>query len=233
MFSYSEMELKVLKNFASINNNMLVKSNRFEIVNAPKKSIVGLYNLSEAKDHDPFAIYNLSEFITVIEKSGANAQLEVKDKYVEIVNVELGTKVKYAKAPLEFVPEVKDPTDKFVLENHELEFTLSSEKLNTIFSISSLLKAQKLFMETTEAGDIRLICSGETMEEFSNPLYIPISKSEYKKSELDKDMLLYIRIPELMVIAGEYDVEVCKKGITHWKNKNNGIEYFIGCKIQD
>jgi len=228
LFAYKDTELKVLKNFAAINPNMIVLPDKFAVVNGMKKSVVGYYAFEETYDYEPYGIFDLDEFLTTIS-SMTEYKLNVcaDDNYVEIHDVRNGLKAVYNTSPLDMLPEVKDLTSKFSKTHIDLEFVFTAEKLAILRKVTSVLKLERIYLESIDDG-IRILAANKSLKNMTNPTELMLTGEHVVKNELGENVILYINLDELHLLEGDYQVKVSSKGISHWYNEFLKIDYFIG-----
>ena len=88
----SKETLSVLKNFATINGNILIKTgNRLSTISA-QKNVMASTTVSENFDSD-FGIYDLNEFLGVYSLFADDPELAFDEKFVTVANGK--SKVKY------------------------------------------------------------------------------------------------------------------------------------------
>jgi len=225
-FTYTETELRILKNFSGINKNIKIDPDTFSVVNAPKKSVVGFYNLETKKDHDSYSVYDLGQYLEVINSCHPDYSLSVTEKSIDVKNNVLGSTTKYNQVASKYVPEVKSPAKKFASVTPELKFKLSEEKLKSIRKISGLLGHTKIYFESADVG-IRITCGGDDLLTTENPHTFVLNETEFDVNNLGSD-IVFLVIEEMLVFEGEYNVAITSKGISHWENTSLPLEYFIG-----
>ncbi len=227
-FTYTEEELKVLKNFAEINPNMIIYPDRFAIVNGSHKSVVGLYQFKEPYDYKPYGIYNLKEFLN---GSGqfTNVQFEIHDTFIAIKDSANGLTTKYGSTDIDLIQAAQNPTKKFNEVECQLEFNLPTEKMVLIKKVMQIYSSKRIYFESVDKDTIRLITAGTDLKTSVNPTEIIIKGEDVTTSNLPEDVILYIKAEEFNLMEGDYKVKVSTKGITQWKNSLiDSLTYYIG-----
>jgi hypothetical protein len=229
-FSYSDTEKKVLKNFQAINPNMVLFKDHLEVVNPRSQSCVGWYDFDKTKDHADFGLYDVGQLISVIE-TGSDHQLEVVND--DWVNVEVnGGSQKIFLTDFNDIGKLDDvvagPDIHTNFEGVEtsLEFSLSSDRVQTLQKLINIFKQEKIFLRVND-GKIDLMAVKEDLQS-ENPTTITIPEEQVLKADLDESKSLFVRVADLQLLEGEYKVRISSEGISHWENVLYGVSYYIG-----
>lgn len=227
-FSFEENQLKVLSNFASINPQMLVESDKFTVMNG-SKSVVANYPFSTKLDFPSFGLYDASDFLAIINAM-KNSQIEVKDKSLNITSG--SDKLTYFTTAAELVPKVPDTDKVFQNLDYDLDFSLSADRLAVCLKMASLLKAAFIFFET-DGKRIR-ITIGNELESSSNNYEVYVEDG-IKKNQLVE--AVRIALADFKILPGEYQVGIARKEVkgnnkyfSKWSNLN-GVTYFIATEV--
>ena len=131
----SKETLSVLKNFATINGNILIKTgNRLSTISA-QKNVMASTTVSENFDSD-FGIYDLNEFLGVYSLFADDPELAFDEKFVTVANGK--SKVKYFAAD----PSVlASPTKDALPVDEDIKFDLSRSAYDMIMKTSSVLRS--------------------------------------------------------------------------------------------
>ena len=125
-FQFSTKELEILKNFASINQSMIVEQTAFKVKNN-SNSVLGFYTYDKPYEFEDFGLYETNEFLTIISALGS-PDIEVSEKFLSISNGK--DKVKYFTTAQNLLPKVPNVSKKFESVECDLVFSLSADKLN-------------------------------------------------------------------------------------------------------
>lgn len=228
-FQYNEDELRVLKNFATINPNIIIYPNRFVSINGPKASLVGVYDFEKSYKHEPYGIFDLNEFLSLLSQF-KDFWLEVHDKYILVGDDNSSTKVKYNLTPVDLIKSV--PVDKLEFNwseiDKEIEFTFTAENLNTLKKIRSVLASERLFLQSKpDDACIVVTAADKILEDSTNPLTIKVQAEHIKTNDLGDD-ILYLNAEELKILPGDYEVGASVKGLSFWSNQTFNVRYYIG-----
>lgn len=221
--NFTDSELAVLKNFASINPSMVIHKDRLEVINNSKSTLAS-FTFDKEYDFEEFGIYVVPDFLQAI---GAfkNPDLDVKSDHVLIKDG--NQKIKFFTTPTNIIPKFQDLGPKFKKLTPELDFDLPGDKLAMIFKTASILKADFLFFESTDDGEVRITITND-LKSSANSFEVVI-RENVRTSDLS-GMVIKMSVGELKLVPGDYKVQVSTKQISRWESYN-GIDYFIGCKL--
>lgn len=230
-FQYTAEELKVLGNFSTINENMIVLPDKFAVINGAKKSVVGYYKFDKKYEYEPYGIFNLPEFLTLVKINGDEYELAVYDKYVEVFYPSSNSGTKYNLTPHELLPQVGEISEKFNKLNIELDFDLPAENIATLKKVANILGLERIYIQSVPDQDAVLLTAAKKhLEKAENPHVVTITdkKTNVRKNGLDVDTVLYVNVEELKILEGDYRVKISSRGISHWENQFLNVEYYIG-----
>lgn len=217
-FMFSTSELKILGNFGSINQSIVINPDKIEVINVGS-SVIAKYPYDTPYNFDSFGIYEISDFLGILNVLN-KPNIEVKDSYLNIIGSN-NDKVRYFTTAKELIPKVPSIEEKFNKMNCELQFALPADKLAYIMKMASILKSKFIFFET-ENDRIR-ITVGDDLDSSANnyELYV---EDGITNNVLDKPVK--ISIEDFKILAGEYEIKISKK-ISRWTNLNNVVYYIF------
>lgn len=218
---FTETELLILKNFASINNSQIIHPDGFKVRNNAK-SVVAYYDFANPYAFEAFGIYEIGELLSVLQAI-KDPTLTVKEKFIVLQSE--SEQIKYFTSPLEVIPDVPDVTKKFAELECEIKFDLPADKLAMIFKMANVLKAKFVFVES-DKKDVRLVVANQL--ESSNNLY-EVQLKGVTSNVIPKGEGFKIPLIDMSLLPGDYTVELSTKNISKWEN-HNGVAYYIGCK---
>tara|TARA_B100000900_G_scaffold343246_1_gene306897 strand:- start:229 stop:903 length:675 start_codon:yes stop_codon:yes gene_type:complete len=210
-----ESTLSVLKNYAAINPNIVVqKGNKIKTM-TEARNVLSSATLEEEFPQE-FGIYDLNEFLGVIGLVG-EPRLTFENEYVTITDSSNRSRVKYFFSDPEMLTT---PTRDVQTPPIDVSFVLDNDTLNRIKKASSTLGHTE-FSITGKDGVLTLAVI-DSKNTTSNAFSIDIS------GEFTEDNFNFIfDIKNLKMIPGDYQVGLSSKLISHFVNKNTGIEYWI------
>jgi len=205
----------ILKNFSEINTNILIKPGSELNTISTMRNIFAKATITETFDNE-FGIYDLNEFLSVVS-SLDKPQLTLQDKYMTISTEGSKSKAKYFYSdPSVIVSPTKDVN----MPESDINFTLSESNLNQLQKMAAILKAPDLALIGEKGGDVVLkVC--DKKNDTSNKFDIVVGENA------SASYTFYFKVENLKMMAGDYDVAVSQKSISHFKNTKLPIEYWI------
>ena len=205
----SEQTVSLLKNFASINQNLQFKSgNRLSTISAQKNILVNA-EIPETFPSD-FAIYDLNKMLGVMNLF-PDPEMEIGDKTMKI-----GGKVDYMFADPTMI--VSPPEKELTFPEAEIKFTLTNDEFNQTIKAATLLGLPHICVEGKD-GKINLVATD-----------VHNSSSDEYRSELGETGMVFnmvFKIENLKLYAGDCDVELTSKGISKFSHTSSNLQYFI------
>ena len=207
----SNETVSVLKNFSTINQNLVIKSGSTITTMSAMKNIVAKADVKEEFPQD-FAIYDLNEFLSVITFF-ENPELQFEDSFVVVTEEGSRTRAKYFFSDPSVVTT---PTKPITMPECEVKLNLSSDILDRITRGASIIGAPDLALEsgTLKATDKK----NETANDFQMDIEVESDSNDYK---------FWFKVENLKLIPDSYDVQISSKSISHFKNSKGDVEYFI------
>jgi len=205
----------ILKNFSEINTNILIKPGSELNTISTMRNIFAKATITETFDSE-FGIYDLNEFLSVVS-SLDKPQLTLQDKYMTISTEGSKSKAKYFYSdPSVIVSPTKDVN----MPESDINFTLSESNLAQLQKMAAILKAPDLALIGEKGGDVVLkVC--DKKNDTSNKFDIVVGENA------SSSYTFYFKVENLKMMAGDYDVAVSQKSISHFKNTKLPIEYWI------
>jgi hypothetical protein len=212
----SQDTVQILKNFSSINSNILIRKGNKLRTWTVSKTILGEATVTEDFPHE-VAIYDLNQFLNCLSLV-PGAELELSGDSIVISD---GTNsIVYRCA----VPSsISTPPDKSItLPSQDVCVVLTEDNLETVKKAASVL----------QIPDVSLVGDGErvylTVRDKSNS-----GSNSYKidVGEADAVFQLNLKVENLKLLPGDYDVVVSasspEKTIGHFTNHAKAVEYYI------
>ena len=203
--------ISVLKNFSTINANLMVKAGSSLSTMSAMKNIVAKADVSE-KFLSDFAIYDLNEFLSALSLFG-KPDLEFNDDFVIITEEGTSKSLKYWFSDPSVVTT---PSKEISMPSTELTFNLSSDTLNEITKAAAVIGVPDMAL----AGGKLMVTDkkNSTANAYETSLDVGSVDAEYK---------FWFKVENLKVMPGAYDVEVSSKKISHFTNTKLGVQYWI------
>ena len=203
--------ISVLKNFSTINANLMVKAGSSLSTMSAMKNIVAKADVTEEFPSD-FAIYDLNEFLSALSLFG-KPDLEFNDDFVIITEEGTSKSLKYWFSDPSVVTT---PSKEISMPSTELTFNLSSDTLNEITKAAAVIGAPD--MALTDGKLMVTDKKNSTANAFETSLDV---------GDVDAEYQFWFKVENLKVMPGAYDVEVSSKKISHFTNTKLGVQYWI------
>ena len=207
----SNETVSVLKNFSTINQNLVIKGGNKIATMSAMKNIVAKAEVLEEFPQE-FAIYDLNEFLSAISLF-SKPELEFENDFVMITEEGTSTSLKYWYSDPSVVTT---PTKDITMPECEVKFNLSSDTLSTIQKAAAVIGAPDMALES---GSLKVTDKkNATANNYALDLDVASQSDNYK---------FWFKVENLKLIQGSYDVQVSSKNISHFKNSAGNVEYFI------
>ena len=211
----NENAMQVLKNFATINPNIVIEQGNVIRTLSEGKNIFGKAQV----DLDfpvKFGIYDLNEFLNVLGLVDEHS-LTFNDKNV-VINDNIGlSKVKYFFTDTDYLTTSNKD---IAMPSTEVKFNLTNDTLNKLKRAASALGHDVVSIRPNN-GAISLTVFDKD-NPTSNSFTIDVDGS-YEGSDFD----FIITISNLKLIPKDYQVEISSKLISHFINKESNVEYWV------
>ena len=210
----SDSTLSILRNFAGINNSILVKKgNRLRTISVAK-NILAEANLNEEFPSD-FALYDLNQFLNVNNSLFRNPELDFTDNgYVVISEGKSKQTFFFADPNVIVTPPDKDIT----LPTEDVCFELSTEQLDKLLKAAAINQLPD-FSAIGKDGKVTLVV-GDKKNDTSNNFNIVVGETESEFS-------FNFKVENIKILPGTYDVVVSQKLLSRFTSKNHDLTYYI------
>ena len=207
----SNQTINVLKNFSTINQNLVIKEGSDIATMSAMKNIVAKAKVEESFTKE-FAIYDLNEFLSALSLFGT-PDLDFQNDFVVITEEGSSKSLKYWYSDPSVVTT---PNKDITMPSNEVKFDFSSDTLAEITRAASVIGAPDMVLEN---GKLRVTDKkNTTANDYATELDVPESDVDYK---------FWFKVENLKLLPGSYSVEVSSKNISKFTNNNVDIEYFI------
>ena len=210
----------VLKNFSTINQNLLVKSGNVINTMSAMKNIVAKATIPDSFANE-FAIYDLNEFLSAMSLF-KSPTLDFGDQSVRLNEEGGGSSLKYFFSDPSVVTT---PKTEITMPSVDVEFTFTQDTFSAIQKASAVLGVPDVVLKGTTGGDIELTVT-DRKNETSNDFSIKVGDNS------PTDFTYFFKVENLKLLGGDYKVKVSDKGISHFAHVNKQIEYFIALEAK-
>jgi len=206
---------EVLKNFSSINQNLMVNGGNVIGTMSAMKNIVAKATIPDTFQNE-FAIYDLNEFLSALSLF-KKPSLNFSEKSVKLDEEGGGSSLNYFFSDPSIVTSPK--TD-ITMPSVDVEFTFTQDTFNQIMKASAVLGTPDVEVKGTIGGDINLVVT-DRKNDTSNDFSMKVGENS------SSTFSHFFKVENLKLLNGDYKVQVSNKGISHFKNVSKDIEYFI------
>ena len=207
--------LSVLKNYASINPNIVIQEGNTIKTMTEARNVLSSATLDESFPQE-FGIYDLNEFLGVINLVG-EPRLAFEQDYVVITDSSNRSRIKYFFSDPEMLTS---PSKDVKMPSADVTFNLDQDTLNRIKRAASTLGHSELSI--TGKDGVLSLSVVDSQNATSNAFSIDVS------GEFVGDNFNFIfNIANLKMIPGDYEVGISSKLISHFVNREVGIQYWI------
>jgi hypothetical protein len=215
----SNETLTVLKNFSSINQGIQFKQGTKLTTVSAGKTVLAQANLKDVFPQD-FCVYDLNQFLSV-HSLHKDSDLSFDDSNVIFKSGRSSTK--YRKTAKEMI--VTPPEKEITLPSVDVSFTLSEEDYNNIMKVSSVLSSPHIAVESD--GDAVQLVAFDAQDNSAHTNSIQVGEGNGKKYKI------VFKTENIKMIPGSYAVEISFKGIGHFKNTKDDIQYWIAFEAKE
>ena len=212
----SDHTVEVLKNFATINQNLVIKEGNELTTMSAMKNIVAKAKVEESFEKE-VAIYDLNEFLASISLF-TSPILDFNEGFVTIKeenNPKNSLKYFYSDPSV-----VTSPNKTITMPSKEVSFKLNGENLNKLKRAAGVIQAPDLVLEKKNT-DVFLTVKdkkNDTANTFSIDVDTVADGSDFK---------FYFKVENLKLMDGDYEVDISSKNISHLASSNKDVEYWV------
>jgi hypothetical protein len=213
----SNETLGVLKNFGAINQGiMFKKGNKLKTVSS-HKNILAEVTIKEDIPAD-FGVYDLNNFLSVVSLHKDDTSFEFDEKHVLIIGNKGRSKIKYRFCEPTMI--VLPPEKQVSMPEPEIQFELRSEDFDFIMRVASVLSSPQIAVES-DGEKISMVTLDITNDSAHT------ESLEIGEGNGNKYRMVFKTENFSKIMPGNYEVMISSKGISHFKNKNFVLQYWI------
>ena len=209
----SDQTLNILKNFAGINNSILVKQGTQLRTISVAKNILAEASIDEDFPRD-FAVYDLNQFLNGLSLHQDPDLDFTPESYISIKEGKRRVKYFYADPAVIVSPPEKEIT----LPSDDVHFQLESSSLEKLLKAAAVYQLPDL-SAVGEAGVVKLVVR-DKKNDTSNEFAVVVG-------ETDKEFSFNFKVENIKILPGTYDVIVSQKLLSRFASKNHDLTYYI------
>jgi len=209
----SEKTLTVLKNFAGINNSILVKQGTQLRTMSVAKNILGEAQIEEDFPRD-FAIYDLNQFLNGLGLyQDPDLDFEA-DNYVVIREDQWDVKYFFSDPQV-----ICSPPDKAItLPSEDISFKLETAVLEKLVKQAAVYQLPDL-SAIGRNGNIELVVRDKKNDTSNIPRIVV--------GQTDKEFTFNFKMENIKIIPGSYNVSISSKLLSEFSNSKYDMKYYI------
>ena len=216
----SNETVSVLKNFSTINQNLVIKKGSNISTMSAMKNIIASAEVKESFPVD-FAIYDLNEFLAALSLF-EKPDLDFHEDFV--VMTENGSTGKFLKYWYSDPSVVTSPTKEITMPECEVSFTLENNMLVNVQKAAAVIGAPDMALEAMSSG-VALLKVTDKKNSTANDYAVQVKVNNDDGKDLPYKF--WFKVENLRLLSGSYGVEVSSKNISRFVNENVKIQYWI------
>jgi|TARA_Y100000004_G_C8955666_1_gene430674 hypothetical protein len=210
----SKQTLDLLKNFASINSNILVKPGDTIKTISPVKNIMAVATVPETFDTE-FGIWDLNKFLGTVSLFDSPS-FEFGERSVTISGSG-GSSVNYYYSEPRLLTV---PTKDIVMPDPVVSFNLTQDALNEINRASSVMQLPDLVVRSE--GTTIVMVALDRQDDTTNSYSV-----ELGELSVESDFEFVFRVENLKLLPGDYRVDVTDKVVSQFTHTQLDLKYWI------
>lgn len=208
----SKETIQVLKNFSSINSNLLIKEGNVLSTISVHKNVMAEATLEDSFPQN-FGIYDMHEFLGAVNLFD-DPDLTFKDKYVLIEQGSSSIKFVAAEPTVLMTP----PDRKINFPSSDVSFNMSAAMFLGIIKTASVLRSE----------DVSIVGDGTKMKVvISDKKNSSANSYSLELGETDLNFKINLKVENLKFMPLDYKVEVSKKKIAKFTSSDSKILYYV------
>tara|TARA_Y100001937_G_scaffold95934_1_gene130346 strand:+ start:1517 stop:2188 length:672 start_codon:yes stop_codon:yes gene_type:complete len=211
---FSKQTFEILKNFSTINSNILVKPGNTLSTITGAKNVMSEAKVPEEFDIE-FGIWDLSKFLGTISLF-QDPDFEFTEKYV-LIRSASGSCVKYYYSEPSLLTV---PTKRLDMPDTVVSFVLPDSVFKEILRAASVLQLPDLAIRSKDGAIVAVVL--DKTEPTSNDYTIDVGINE-TGAEFD----FHFKIENLKFIPGDYTVNITEKVVSEFVNSGIDVTYWV------
>ena len=213
----SSETLGVLKNFGNINAGILFKQGKTLKTVSNHKNILAEVVIQEEIPVD-FGIYDLNNFLSVVSMHKDDPSFEFEDKQMRIVGNKGRSKVTYRFCEPTMI--TLPPEKQIAMPDPEIAFAFTAEDFDWVMRAAAILDSPQIAIES-DGSKVSIV----TLDLQNDSAHT--DSLEICDGNGDKYRMVFKTENLTKILPGSYDVSISSKGISHFRNKNVNLQYWI------
>ena len=212
----SQQTMMVLKNFATINSSILIREgNQLKTISVGENA-VAQYTCEETFPQT-FGIYDLNQFLAGLSLFDS-AVLEFENQEYVTIKGRAGKSARYYFSNPEITLKAA-PEKNINFPGADMEFVLTEKNITALQKASNIYDIPDLKFHSIGGNVVMSLVDKENQT--SNVFSIEIPGDNTGEYEL------FMKMENIRLLPGDYDVKLSSKLITEWKHQQLDLTYYI------
>ncbi len=212
----SQQTMMVLKNFATINSSILIREgNQLKTISVGENA-VAQYTCEETFPQT-FGIYDLNQFLSGLSLFDS-AVLEFQNQEYVTIKGHAGKSARYYFSNPEITLKAA-PEKNINFPGADMEFVLTEKNITALQKASNIYDIPDLKFHSIGGSVVMSLVDKENQT--SNVFSIEIPGDNTGEYEL------FMKMENIRLLPGDYDVKLSSKLITEWKHRQLDLTYYI------
>jgi len=217
----SKETVGVLKNFATINANLLIKDGSKLSTISAQKNVMASVSVPEVFDSE-FAIYDLNEFLGALSLF-EDPELDFSEKSVKIKQGNNSIRYYAADVGTLTVP----PAKQISLPSDDISFSLPSDDISFELNASTLAMIQRT-ASVLHSNDVSVVGDGSMIKiVVADKKNAAANAYEVTLGDTDKTFKINLKVDNLKMIPGNYSVAISNKKISRFQATTSDLVYYV------
>jgi hypothetical protein len=215
----SNETLTVLKNFSTINQGIQFKKGKKLTTVSAGKTVLAQANLKDEFPQD-FCVYDLNQFLSV-HALFKDTEIDFDGSNIIIGNGRKNTKYRMTAKEMIVVPPEKEIT----LPSVDCSFTLTAEDYESVMKSANVLSSPHIGVVSD--GEQVELQAFDAQDDSAHTFSIGVGEGNGTKYKI------VFKAENIKLIPGSYDVQISFKGIAHFTNTKEDIQYWIAFEAKE
>ena len=217
----SKETLKILKNFSSLNSNLLVRGGNTINTITPAKNVVAIATVEEDFPVE-FGVWDMSKFLGTVSLF-EDPEFSFDEKSVTISGKGSG-KVSYFYSEPSLLTTLKK---EIKMPEVAISFDFTSKIFNDILKSASVLQLEDLCVRSNnEDGTIELVVM-DKKSSTTNTYKVVVGDNPDNNNSFE----FYYKIENLRLLSGDYTVSICKNVVSRFTHKTCDLIYYVALEM--
>jgi len=216
----SNQTLAILKNFSTINKGIQFKVGSKLATISSGKTVLANAVLTDEFPTD-FCVYDLTQFLSVYSLFKDSVELEFDNS--NIIFKSGRSKIKYRMTAPEMI--ILPPENGITLPSVDCSFTLTADDYDWVMKTCSVLSSPHIGIKSD--GEKVEIITFDANDDSSHTNSIEVGAAN------GESYLVVFKVENIKMIPGTYEVNISFKGIGHFKNTDEDVQYWIAFESKE